>query len=616
MAKNNKKPRKGKELEGHSAANPLPEVKRFKAIQQAAQFPSTCLVRGFGNIQWGGESLRYEHRTRLFRLLSHLLMHHNWAEASGALSVLIQGTIKDHSLSGNRAKYTAALELLSVIEGENLRSRRIQDIYEVWMKKIGLLRYWHTKHRFSVQLEVILTCLQRGNMRDAYQAALGLKKECDFDGDAVANLVVGLTFCQVWYSGLPEELQLTALDSSGFGLQSEILIDKIHMPIEYSEVDSPHEAGDNSNIHCGSISSVANDKEVGECDSNKNPMDTETKEKKETSCSSYELQNSREESAEPNGISGSSFSDCSGDLPQASIFLTQGLPPWLLPLKLPISHENLEDAVRMHRNLLNEDYKNAVKHLRVALHTTPPAIEALHPFIQMLILGDQVHEALDELGTLFQNSETVLQLRLQASLLEHFDSGNYVKLCTYFEDILKKDPTCNDSLSRLVLMHQRGDYDTQSLVEMLALHLDASYGTCDTWQELASCLLKLSQCEGDRESVCNSGNDSDNRGCLDDSNRVPELFTCGESGKSWRLRCRWWLNRHFHDRILMSEIASGDLKLLSFKAAAASHIYGRQFKYVVKTTKTVEKQDDVELYSFLQTHLLNSVGFCTVKGRS
>ncbi|KAG6410303.1 hypothetical protein SASPL_128361 [Salvia splendens] len=375
----------------------------------------------------------------------------------------------------------AALELLSVIEGENLRSRRIQIFCAT-----GGYSYLSSTWEYD-------GCISSCSL---------LKKERGFDGDAVANLVVGLTFCQLWYSGLPEELQLTALDSFGFGLQSEIPIDKIHMPIEYSKEDSPHEAGgDNLDIHCISITSVANDKEV----------------------------DSREESAKPNGISGSSFSDCSGDLPQASIFLTQGLPPWLLPLKLPISRENLEDAVRMRRELLNDDYKNAVKHLRVALHTTPPAIEALHPFIQDLA----------------KNS------KLQASLLEHFDSGNYVKLCTYFEDILKKDPTCNDSLSRLVLMHQRVDYDTQSLVEMLALHLDASYGTCDMWQELASCLLKLSQCEGDRESSCN-------RGCLDDSNRVPELFTCGKSGKGWRLRCRWWLNRHFHDRILMSEIASGN----------------------------------------------------------
>lgn len=103
-----------------------------------------------------------------------------------------------------------------------------------------------------------------------------------------------------------------------------------------------------------------------------------------------------------------------------------------------------------------------------------------------------------------------------------------------------------------------GDYDTESLVEMIALHLDASYGTCDTWQELASCLLKLSQCEGDRESACYSGSDPDSQNCLDDSYRIPELFICGESRKSWRLRSKWWMNRHFHPRTLMSDISSGN----------------------------------------------------------
>lgn len=136
----------------------------------------------------------------------------------------------------------------------------------------------------------------------------------------------------------------------------------------------------------------------------------------------------------------------------------------------------------------------------------------------------------------------ILVLRMWYKLYEAY-------VCWFFICFFLKENLCH--------VHT-GDYDTQSLVEMLALHLDASYGACDTWQELASCLLKLSQCEGDRESACDRGNDSDNRGCLYNSNRVPELFTCGESGKSWRLRCRWWLNRHFHDRILMSEIASGN----------------------------------------------------------
>lgn len=59
-----------------------------------------------------------------------------------------------------------------------------------------------------------------------------------------------------------------------------------------------------------------------------------------------------------------------------------------------------------------------------------------------------------------------------------------------------------------------------------------------------------------------------------------------------------------------------DLKLLTYKAAAASHIYGRHFEYVVKTTETLERENDMKLYSFLQTHILNSLGFCIVEGRS
>lgn len=108
-----------------------------------------------------------------------------------------------------------------------------------------------------------------------------------------------------------------------------------------------------------------------------------------------------------------------------------------------------------------------------------------------------------------------------------------------------------------------GDYDTQNLVEMIALHLDASYGTKDTWQELASCLLKFCQCEGDRISI-NGGCSPDNQGCLDDSNKVPELFTSGTSGKAWRLRSRWWLNRHFHHDRLASDIESGNEILVRF----------------------------------------------------
>ncbi|CAA3005991.1 Mitogen-activated protein kinase kinase 5 [Olea europaea subsp. europaea] len=235
-------------------------------------------------------------------------------------------------------------------------------------------------------------------------------------------------------------------------------------------------------------------------------------------------------------------------------------------------------------------------------------MEAFHPLIQILLLGDLVNEAFDELEKLFQISDTALQLK--AALVEHFDGVDYVKLSTCFEDIMRKDPTCNDSLVRLVFMHQHGYYDTEKLTEMIALHLDAIYAKCDVWKELASCFLNLCQCAEDRMSACYNGKDGRNQIHLDHSNQIPEIFTNRESRKTWRLRCRWWLNRHFSHSILVSDIASGDLELLTYKAAAASHLYGREFKFVVKAIECSEKENNVELSSFfLQRHILNSVGF-------
>ncbi|KAG8364892.1 hypothetical protein BUALT_Bualt18G0045800 [Buddleja alternifolia] len=493
------------------------------------------------------------------------------------------------------------------------------------------------KDRFAVQLEFILTCLQRGSTGDAHQAALCLMQERGFDSDAVSNLVVA------WYF-----------------VSCELPVDGIHRPIDYSKENDAFEAGEGSSrLQSDSNPSIANDKDLLE-DDGKEPMDVDDSVKRETSHPSSQPQEFYMKSAEEDELSDHSFPDYSGDLPHASIFYTQvhhksmGPTPqkgknrrskfwetfdrnlyvrlrcrvvfyshggevvsfFVGPLVVSYLsdfvtsfHGNLEDAISMHRKLHDNYYKNALKHLRVALYSTPPILEAFHPLIQMLLLGDQVHEALDELENLFHSSDTVRQLRLKASLLENFDGGNYVKLCTCVEDILKKDPTCSVSLAKLVLMHNRGDYDTQNLVEMIALHLDATYGVCDTWKELASCILKLSQCEEDRVSTCYEGSGRYSQECLDNSNKIPDFFTKGESGKSWRFHSRWWLNRHFHNRILMSAIASGDLKLLTYKAATASHLYGRHFKYVVKATECIEKENDMELYSFLQTHILNSIGF-------
>ncbi|XP_022860860.1 uncharacterized protein LOC111381313 isoform X1 [Olea europaea var. sylvestris] len=229
----------------------------------------------------------------------------------------------------------------------------------------------------------------------------------------------------------------------------------------------------------------------------------------------------------------------------------------------------------------------------------------------MLLFEDRVNEALDELEKSFKISDTVLQLRLKAALLEHFNGIYNVKLCTRFEDILKKDPTCSNSLARLVVMHQRGDYNTKKLAEMIALHLDATYAKSDTWKELASCFLRLRLCGDDRMS-CSNGKDGHNQASFCHCNQILDISTNSESGKNWRLRCRWWLNHHFSHSILLLDIASfatGDLELLTYKAATASHLYGWEFKFVIKAIEYLEKENIMELYSYLQMHIMNSIGF-------
>lgn len=57
---------------------------------------------------------------------------------------------------------------------------------------------------------------------------------------------------------------------------------------------------------------------------------------------------------------------------------------WLLPLRLPHSNANFEDLIHLHRELINDYYKSAVKYLKLALYSTPPILAALLPFIQVI----------------------------------------------------------------------------------------------------------------------------------------------------------------------------------------------------------------------------------------
>ncbi|KAI8557826.1 hypothetical protein RHMOL_Rhmol04G0040700 [Rhododendron molle] len=598
------------------------------------------LTKPSHTLKTGSENVRTKNRARLRRLLSRLVWRHNWDEASGVLSVLLRGTGNERSPSRNRTKYWVALELLNHINSGSVNSTKIQNVYEIWMKRIGAMKDWPIKDRFMVQLESILFFLRQGNVGEAHQAALSLMQEREFGSDPISNMVVGLTFCQLWYSTISKELQFRNSDESYTPIPSDMET-RDEAPIVNSEghasVDT-HQVG--SSFQANSDTSVRNDKEVArdvDLDQHREiSMEVDDNLRKETTYKNNQSLGFYMDAAEDSGHEKSPLSNFGGNMQYASTFNAHGLDSWLLPFQLSHPNKNFEDVIYSQRDTLNDHYKGAVKHLRLALCSTPPVYEALLPLVQMLLFAGHIDEAVNELEKFGHSSQAALPLsscennisahyvgafelgfsncgidaqddscdwvavaqdvvvmmvrqgikfvlpgtvgnqidallllsyrlalerysRAKTSLLEHFDGANNAKLSTSFEDILKKDPTCSHSLAKLISMHQNGDYSPQQLVEMTALHLDATYAECNTWKEFASCFLKLHSCEEDQMSTCLNGNE-------------------------------------------------GDLELLTYKAASASHMYGPKFEYVVKAYKCLEDKDN-DLFLYLQMHMQNSVGF-------
>ncbi|XP_058211119.1 uncharacterized protein LOC131323376 [Rhododendron vialii] len=564
-------------------------------------------------LKTGSENVRTKNRARLRRLLSRLVRRHNWDEASGVLSVLLRGTGNERSPSRNRTKYWVAMELLKHINSGSVNSTKIQNVYEIWMKRIGAMKDWPIKDRFMVQLESILFFLRQGNVGEAHQAALSLMQEREFGSDPISNMVVGLTFCQLWYSTISKELQFRNSDKSYTPIPSDMET-RDEAPIVNSEghatVDT-HQVG--SSFQADSDTSVRNDKVVArdvDLDQHREvSMEVDDNLQKETTYKNNQSLGFYMDAAEDSGHEKSPLSNFGGNMQYASTFNAHGLDSWLLPFQLSHPNKNFEDVTCSQRDTLNDHYKGAVKHLRLALCSTPPVYEALLPLVQMLLFAGHIDEAVNELEKFGHSSQAAIPLRTKTSLVEHFDGANNAKLSTSFEGILKKDPTCSHSLAKLISMHQNGDYSPQQLVEMTALHLDATYAECNTWKEFASCFLKLHSCEEDQMSTCLNGNEGVNKQSHSRRfHRMSKTFTDGTSGKTWRFRCRWWLTRHFSETILSSEIEAGDLELLTYKAASASHMYGPEFEYVVKAYKCLEDRDN-DMFLYLQMHMQNSVGF-------
>ncbi|KAI4322983.1 hypothetical protein L6164_022628 [Bauhinia variegata] len=560
----------------------------------------------------GPNNLRTENRLRLRYLLRRLVKQHNWVEASGVLSAYLKGTVKDKSPFKNRFKYSVLLELLKHVGNDYINPTRIANLYDVWMKKNGSMRDWPVEDKYEVHLDFLLYCLMQGNFDEAHQNALSLKQETGVESDPKSNLVIGLTFYELWYSCIPQEFQWRdsdLLDSPG---SSQIVGTKFSNQVARSEWHNSVESHmADSNDPNNSDTSVMNDKsrpkDVEFSHDMEVSMDVDIKDHREKPVQNVQPQGFYLNSEENTG-NGDPYANHGGHMQDvSSLYALGGLDSSLLPLRLP-DQNSIEQFVYFHDKLLNSYYHEAVKHLQLAVDSTPSSSLALLPLTQLLLIGGQVDEALNTLHAQYSDSASALPIRLRAALLERFDPNNRLVLSRCFEDILKKDPTCHDSLAKLIRMYQNGDYSLESLLEMIALHLDATYAECNTWREFALCFYNLSLYEEDcMSSFPGKAEDAQHRSSF--LSRTPHIFTKGKSGKAWRLRCRWWLKRHFSNNKLVSEIEAGDLQLLTYKAACASHMYGQEFDYVVKAHSRLEKANDRDLLLSLDMHRRNSFGF-------
>ncbi|XP_024979581.1 uncharacterized protein LOC112516649 [Cynara cardunculus var. scolymus] len=581
--------------------------RNIKGIMLSVTKPSYTLKRGIGRDL---RSLRWEHRNRLRYLLRQLVRRQNWDEASGVLSLLLKGTHRENSLSTNRTKYWATLELLEHMGVAKVKRRKIQHVYEIWMKKNFAVtkNRRSSKGRFDVQLEFLLLCLSEGDTDGAYQAVISLLQESEFTSDSIANVVAGLAFSHLWYNAIEKEMHLHDSAESGTPIQSTTMLGpRQSMLIDQSNGQSAIEVQDSGfSIRRDSNTSIrigkTIDPEVVDRE-RKVPMEVDDDVKKEIP--QYEELHMNSVESDPSG-NASQFPH-TGNKRYGSIYYARDLEYLLMPLRFP-STNNLEDFVSFQRRIHNDHYKAAVKHLRGAVHSSPPAIEALLPLIQMLLLGDQVKEAIEEVESVVQISDAALPFRLKASLLDHFSHEDEIKLCNCFEDTLRKDPTCSHSVAKLISLHHDGYYSTEKLVEMIGLHLDGTYAECHIWKEFAYCFIRLSQCDEDRMSSCV---DSYGNGYRKHTKIALDMFKDAVSRKNWRLRCRWWRTRHFTQTILASEVAAGKMELVSYKAASACHLYGPEFAYVVKACTHLEKEKKREEMSTLKMHMDNAIGFYT-----
>ncbi|KAL0804246.1 hypothetical protein Bca101_096736 [Brassica carinata] len=92
--------------------------------------------------------------------------------------------------------------------------------------------------------------------------------------------------------------------------------------------------------------------------------------------------------------------------------------------------------------------------------------------------------------------------RIKAAMMEKFHHKSEM-LAKCYEDILKIDPTCVTTLKKLIVMSKEVGYSRESLIEMIALHVEASFPDAEIWKEFAEVLILVFE-NGDEDRICSA----------------------------------------------------------------------------------------------------------------
>ncbi|XP_044385907.1 uncharacterized protein [Triticum aestivum] len=530
----------------------------------------------------------WANRGRLGRLLHNLVCTHQWRDAAGVFSVLLPGIQRPDSFEEARSILVDAMDIHRRLAqdsgGRRTYYHRTQKVFDVWIQRLMWLPTCAKKH--MVKLELALFYISQGKIDDAHNATRVLIAKDGLKMEPTLNLIHGLISYDKWYSGLPKDMQLERFDVYNAcgenGLQDS------------SDDNCSIDVDDASFPACSSESSINNGNIDKKCKITKK---------------SHFVYPVKENDSVDSQVKGVVSADFRSVFLVTSDALTCGLEQTLLPLRLKHAagtSSDCFDSYWKYKSTPNTFYADAERCLKVALHSSPPVMAALLPLIQILLLGDKLKDALCELEKTCRSSTTALPFRLRGRLLEYFDQNQVSTISSCYEEALQRDPTCSYSVERLTEMHRKGYYNTARLLERIALHLDSVNGKPLIWEELVSCFLRLfSDRTTDYEDriSCNVEGDAS----IDAFSSLSSVFFEQRTRESWKLRCKWWMNRHFSQNIYMSETAKGDCKLLASKASCACHMLGPRFPYVKAAKSYLSKQEAKDESRFLSRNTENSV---------